>query len=67
MLGLEDGKRRFSDCVLMISQAFPLCCTLDEALAYRDEIESVQAIWNVMGKGDPRKSLDDDAKGHALR
>lgn len=65
--GLEEGKRRFSDCVLTISQSFALCCTLDDALGYRDEIAFFQATRNVMGKGDPRQSLNDEAKEHALR
>jgi type I restriction enzyme R subunit len=67
VLATEDGKRRFADCVLAISQAFALCCTLDEAGEYRDEIAFFQAIRAVMMKGDPRKALDDDAKEHALR
>lgn len=67
VLGLEEGKRRFSDCVLTISQSFALCCTLDDALGYRDEIAFFQATRNVMGKGDPRQSLNDEAKEHALR
>jgi len=67
VLGLPDGKRRFADCVLAISQSFALCCTLDEAAEYRDEIAFFQAIRAVLMKGDPRKALDDDAKEHAIR
>jgi type I restriction enzyme, R subunit len=67
VLGLEDGKKRFADCVLAITQAFALCCTLDEAAAYRDEIAFFQAIRAVLMKGDPRQSLSDEAKEHALR
>lgn len=67
VLGLADGKRRFADCVLAISQAFALCCTLDQAVEYRDEIAFFQAIRAVLMKGDPRKALDDDAKEYALR
>jgi len=51
----------------MISQVFALCCTLDEAAAYRDEVAFFQAIRVVLTKGDPRKKLDDDAKKRALR
>jgi type I restriction enzyme R subunit len=27
ILGLEDGKKRFADCVLPMTQAFALCCS----------------------------------------
>lgn len=67
VLGSEDGKKRFLNCVLAISQAFALCCTLDEAGAYRDEIAFFQAIRAVLTKGDPRQSLNDEAKEYALR
>lgn len=67
VLGLEDGKKRFADCVLAISQAFALCCTLEEAAAYRDEIAFFQAIRAVLTKGDPRESLANEAKEYALR
>ncbi|WP_431640868.1 type I restriction enzyme endonuclease domain-containing protein [Burkholderia sp. ZZQ-2] len=38
VLGQDDGKKRFADTVLAASKAFALCCTLAEALAYRDEL-----------------------------
>jgi type I restriction enzyme R subunit len=44
ILGLENGKRRFADCVLRMTQAFALCCTLPEAAVYRDEIAFFQAV-----------------------
>jgi type I restriction enzyme R subunit len=67
VLDSEDGKKRFLDCVLAISQAFALCCTLDEAASFRDEIAFFQAIRAVLTKGDPRQSLSDEAKEYALR
>lgn len=67
ILGLEDGKKRFADCVLRISQAFALCCTLPAAAKYREEIAFFQAVRTVLTKSDPTKSLSDDAKEHALR
>ncbi|SMF96574.1 type I restriction enzyme, R subunit [Methylomagnum ishizawai] len=67
VLGLKDGKKRFSDCVLALSKAFALCASLDEAAEYREEIAFFQAIRAVLSKGDPAKKLDDDAKEHALR
>ena len=68
ILGLEDGKKRFADAVLAASKAFALCCTLDEALAYRDELAFLQAIKAALTKhaGTDRK-LTDEQKEHALR
>jgi type I restriction enzyme R subunit len=43
VLGLEDGKKRFADTVLAGSKVFALCCTLEEALLYRDELAFLQA------------------------
>ena len=67
ILGLDDGKRRFADCVLRITQAFALCCTLPGAAEYREEIAFFQAVRVVLTKTDPSKTLSDDAKEHALR
>src|SRR5574340_653361 len=44
VLGLTEGKKRFADTVLAASKAFTLCCTLDEALAHRDELAFLQAV-----------------------
>jgi type I restriction enzyme R subunit len=67
ILGLEDGKTRFADCVLRMTQAFALCCTLPDAAQYRDEIAFFQAVRTILTKRDPSKALSDDAKEHALR
>jgi type I restriction enzyme R subunit len=67
VLGLEDGKRRFADCVLRMTQAFALCCTLPGAAEYREEIAFLQAVRIILTKSDPSKTLSDDAKEHALR
>ncbi len=67
ILGLDDGKRRFADCVLRMTQAFALCCTLPGALEYREEIAFMQAVRTILTKRDPAMSLSDDAKEHALR
>ena len=67
ILGLDDGKRRFADCVLRITQAFALCCTLPGAAEYREEIAFFQAVRVILTKSDPSKTLTDDAKEHALR
>jgi type I restriction enzyme, R subunit len=67
ILGLEEGKKRFADCVLRITQSFALCCTLSAAAKYRDEIAFFQAVRTILTKSDPAKSLSDDAREHALR
>lgn len=68
VLGLEDGKRRFADHVLAATKAFALCCTLDAALAYRDEVAFVQAIKSAIAKHTTKdKKLTDEQKEHALR
>lgn len=36
----QDGKKRFADTALAMSQAFTLSCTLDEAKAVREEVLS---------------------------
>jgi len=67
ILGLEDGKRRFADVVLEITKAFSLCCTLENAIQYRDEIAFLQEIRVILTKADPAKAIADDAREHALR
>lgn len=68
VLGLEDGKKRLADNVLAASQAFALCCTLDEALAYRDELAFLQAVKAAITKHTTKdKKLTDEQKEHALR
>ncbi|ARL22920.1 type I restriction endonuclease subunit R [Burkholderia pseudomallei] len=68
VLGQDDGKKRFADTVLAASKAFALCCTLDEALAYRDELAFLQAVKAALIKHDGAdKALTDEQKEHALR
>jgi type I restriction enzyme R subunit len=67
ILGLEDGKRRFADCVLCMTQAFALCCTLPHAAQHREEIAFLQAVRAILTKRDPTQALNDDAREHALR
>lgn len=68
VLGLDDGKKRFADTVLAASKAFALCCTLDEALAYRDELAFLQAVKAALTKHvGTDKKLNDEQKEHALR
>jgi type I restriction enzyme R subunit len=68
VLGLDDGKKRFADVVLAVSKAFALCCTLVEALAYRDELAFLQAAKAALTKhSGADKALTDEQKEHALR
>jgi type I restriction enzyme R subunit len=55
MLGIKtgetrDGKKRFADTALAMSQAFTLCCTLDEAKAVREEVAFMQAVKVILTK-----------------
>ncbi|MEX8505269.1 type I restriction endonuclease subunit R [Leptothrix ochracea] len=58
----RDGKKRFADATLALSQAFSLCCTLDEARAVRDEVAFMQAVKVLLTKRDlsQRKQTDQD-------
>ncbi|MEB2318678.1 MAG: type I restriction endonuclease subunit R [Pseudomonadota bacterium] len=68
VLGLEDGKKRFADAVLAATKAFALCCTLEEARSYRDELAFLQAVKAALTKhGGTQKKLTDEQKEHALR
>jgi type I restriction enzyme R subunit len=68
VLGQDDGKKRFADTVLAASKAFALCCTLDEALVFRDELAFLQAVKAALIKHDGAdKALTDEQKEHALR
>ena len=64
----DDGKKRFADAVLAATKAFALCCTLDEALAHRDELAFLQAVKAALTKHSTQdKKLTDEQKEHALR
>ncbi|MCA8182355.1 type I restriction endonuclease subunit R [Burkholderia vietnamiensis] len=68
VLGQKDGKKRFADAVLAAGQAFALCCTLDAALQYRDELAFLQAVKAAIAKSENvNKTLTDEQKEHALR
>lgn len=68
VLGLDDGKKRFADTVLAASKAFALCCTLDDALVYRDELAFLQAVKAALTKhGGTDRKLTDEQQEHALR
>jgi type I restriction enzyme R subunit len=47
---VRDGKKRFADAALAMSQAFSLCCTLDEAKALREEVAFLQGVKVLLTK-----------------
>ncbi|MGH9847966.1 MAG: type I restriction enzyme endonuclease domain-containing protein, partial [Blastocatellia bacterium] len=64
----RDGKQRFSDCVTAITTAFALCGTLDESLAFREEVAFFQAIRAILNKHETAgKKISDEQREHALR
>ncbi len=64
----RDGKQRFSDCVAALTKAFALCCTLDEALIYREEVAFFQAIKAALNKhSSATKKISDEQREYALR
>jgi type I restriction enzyme, R subunit len=68
VLGLNEGKRRFADTALIMSHAFTLCCTLDEAKAVRDEVAFFQAIKVLLTKRDiSTKKRTDEERELAIR
>ncbi|AOF81151.1 type I site-specific deoxyribonuclease, HsdR family protein [Methyloversatilis sp. RAC08] len=68
VLGQPEGKKRFADNVLAMSQAFSLCCTLDEAKAVREEVAFLQAIKVILTKRDiTQQKRTDDERELAIR
>ncbi len=68
ILGLEDGKRRYFDSVLVLTKAYSLCSTLDKALEYREEVAFFQAIKAVISKASgSEQKMTEEQKGNALK
>ncbi|UUC94141.1 type I restriction endonuclease subunit R [Comamonas sp. C11] len=66
--GGKDGKRRFADTTLALTQAFSLCCTLDEAKAVREEVAFMQAVKVILTKRDiTSKKRTDEQRDEAIR
>ena len=66
--GGKDGKRRFADTTLALTQAFSLCCTLDEAKAVREEVAFMQAVKVILTKRDiTAKKRSDEQRDEAIR
>jgi type I restriction enzyme R subunit len=65
--GGKDGKRRFADTTLALTQAFSLCCTLDEAKAVREEVAFMQAVKVILTKRDiTAKKRTDEQRDEAI-
>jgi type I restriction enzyme R subunit len=58
LLEQEDGKKRWVQVVMELSQAFALCSATDEASAIRDDVSFFQALQAALNKksGENRKS-----------
>lgn len=68
ILGIKDGKKRFTEAVMAITSAFALCGTLDQAQVLKDEVAFLQAIKTVITKSDQvKKNIDASAIKNALR
>lgn len=69
ILGLgEERKKTFLDCVVSLTKAFALCCTLDEAMKYREEIAFFQAIKAFINKPESSlKKFNNEQREMALR
>jgi type I restriction enzyme R subunit len=68
ILGLEDGKKRWFDAIVAMTQAFSLCGTLDEAVALREEVAFFQAIKAVIAKATTSdKQLSEDRRNAVLK
>jgi type I restriction enzyme R subunit len=68
ILGLEDGKKRWFDAIVAMTQAFSLCGTLDEAVTLREEVAFFQAIKAVIAKATTSdKKLSEDRRNAVLK
>jgi type I restriction enzyme R subunit len=68
ILGLKDGKKRFSEAVLAMTKAFALCGTMDEAQELKDEVAFLQAVKAVISKDNTgKKHVDAGRIQHAMR
>ncbi|MFE8646619.1 type I restriction endonuclease subunit R [Sphingomonas sp. NCPPB 2930] len=66
--GGKDGKRRFADTALALTQAFSLCCTLDEAKEVREEVAFMQAVKVLLTKRElTAKKRTDEQRDEAIR
>jgi len=63
----KDGKRRLSEAVVDLSQAFALSVPHEKALAIRDDVAFFQAMKAVLGKSAAGERRSPDEIDHAIR
>jgi len=66
ILGLEDGKKRFSDEVTALIKAYSLCSTLEKAKPYKEEIAFFQAIKAILTKSNNNKAKTNTSIKHII-
>lgn len=67
ILGLEDGKRRFSNSVASLSKAFALAVPHEEAMSIRDDVGFFQAVKAVLTKNVGEGKKTQGEVEHAIR
>ena len=67
VLGLLDGKKRFSDAVANLSKAFALAVPHDEAIRIRDDVGFFQAVKAAITKDIGEKRKPQGEIEHAIR
>lgn len=68
ILGLEDGKKRFLDAVLVMNKAYSLCATLDEARSLHKEIAFLSSVKAAITKfTSVDRKLTQEEKNSALK
>ena len=63
----KDGKRRLSEAVVELSQAFALAVPHEKALAIRDDVAFFQAMKAILGKSAVEGQRSPDEIDHAIR
>ncbi len=67
ILGLEDGKKRFSDSVANLSKAFALAVPHEMSLRIRDDVGFFQAVKAVLTKNVAEGKKSQGEMEHAIR
>jgi len=67
ILGLENGKQRYTQTVTRLSQAFALAVPNERVLAIRDDVGFFQAVRARIIKSSPEHELQADDIEHAIR
>ncbi len=67
ILGLENGKQRYTQTVTRLSQAFALAVPNEKALAIRDDVGFFQAVRARIIKSSPEQELQAEGVEQAIR